>query len=212
MEATEMRELILYMHTSLDGYVAAADRPSGVTPADADTDDSATDDDGSMETVVPELTNGADTLLLGRLVADELLGYWMSAEANDPNLSGGSLAYARWATGAHKAVISNTEEQLPWGNSEFLLVTTDEDMVRAVMTLKRQPGENIVVHGGVRTAQALARLNLIDEYQLVVHPVAQGDGKPLFKDLPADRKLQLIEMVGLKAGVVFLRYRPASLA
>jgi dihydrofolate reductase len=165
-----------------------------------------------METVVPELINGADTLLLGRLVADELLGYWMSAEANDPNLSAGSVAYARWATGAHKAVISNKEEELPWANSELLLATTDEEMVRAVLALKRQPGKNIVVHGGVRTAQALTRLNLIDEYQLVVHPVAQGEGKSLFKGLAANRKLQLIEMVGLKAGVVFLRYRPASLA
>jgi dihydrofolate reductase len=88
------------------------------------------------------------------------------------------------------------------------LVSNDEDMVRAVSALKRRPGRNIVVHGGVRTVQALARLNLIDEYQLVVQPVAQGNGKPLFKDLPDSLKLQLREVVELKAGGVFLRYRP----
>ena len=200
-----MRKLILFMHMSLDGYVGAADRTSGLTAAD----DSPADDDGVLETVVPKLTNDADTLLLGRVVADELLGYWLTAETDDPNLSIGALAYARWATAVHKAVLSNAEEQLPWENSELLLVTTDEDMERSVSALKRQSGKNIVVHGGVRTAQALARLNLIDEYQLVVHPVAQGDGGPLFKGLPQNLKLQLIEVVELKAGAVFLRYRPA---
>src|ERR1700730_17912933 len=100
------------------------------------------------------------------------------------------------------------EEQLPWGNSELLLVTNDEDMVQAVSALKREPGKSIVVHGGVRTVQDLARLNLIDEYQLVVRPEAQGEGKPLFKDLPGNLKLLLQEVVELKAGGVFLRYRP----
>jgi dihydrofolate reductase len=201
-----VRKVILFMHTSLDGYVSDANRPAGLATAD----DNNGDDLGEMETVVPKLTNDADTLLLGRVVADELLGYWLSAETNDPNLSNGGVAYARWATGVHKAILSNTEEQLPWGNSELVLVKSDEEMVRAVSALKRQPGKNIVVHGGVRTAQDLARLNLIDEYQLVVHPVAQGDGGPLFKDLPHNLKLQLIEVVELKSGGVFLRYRPAT--
>jgi dihydrofolate reductase len=205
-----MRRLILFMHTSLDGYVAAADTTSGLTtPDDATTDENNADEDGVLETVVPNLTNDADTLLLGRVVADELLGYWLTAETNDANLSSGGLAYARWATGVHKAVLSNAEEHLPWKNTELLLVTTDEDMERAVSALKRRPGKNIVVHGGVRTAQALARLNLIDEYQLVVHPVAQGNGRPLFKDLPDNLKLQLIDVLELKAGGVFLRYKPA---
>jgi dihydrofolate reductase len=201
-----MRKLILFMHMSLDGYVAAVDRHSELIKAD---DDDA-DDHGEMESVVPKLTNDADTLLLGRVVAEELLGYWLTAETNDPNLSAGGLAYARWATGAHKAILSNAEEQLPWKNSELLLVNNDEDMVRAVSALKQGPGKNIVVHGGVRTAQDLSRLNLIDEYQLVVHPVAQGDGRALFKDLQHNLKLQLIEAVELRAGGVFLRYRPAG--
>lgn len=201
-----MRKLILFMHTSVDGYVSHADRPPGLTAAD----DNNGDDLGEMDTVVPKLTDDADTLLLGRVVADELLGYWLSAETNDPNLSTGAVAYARWATGVRKAILSNTEEQLPWGNSQLVLVKSDEDLVRGVSALKRQPGKNIVVHGGVRTAQDLARLNLIDEYQLVVHPVAQGDGGPLFKDLPHNLKLQLMEVIELKAGGVFLRYRPAT--
>ena len=158
--------------------------------------------------VVPQLTEDADTLLLGRPIADELLGYWLSAESADPKLSNGALAYARWATDARKAVISNAEEQLPWKNSQLLPVRNDREMVHEVSALKGQPGKNIVVHGGVRTAQNLARLNLIDEYQLVVHPVALGIGRPLFKDLSRSLELKLEESTELRAGAVFLQYRP----
>jgi dihydrofolate reductase len=85
-------------------------------------------------------------------------------------------------------------------------------MVQAVSTLKQQPGKNIVVHGGVRTAQDLARLNLINEYQLVVYPEALGGGQPLFRNLPERLKLKLLQVVELKAGGVFLRYQPTRKA
>ena len=122
----------------------------------------------------------------------------------------GAVAYARWATGAHKAVFSHSEETLPWSDSELLLVENDESMAQAVTALKQRPGKNIVFHGAVRTAQALARLNLIDEYQLVVPPVALGDGEPLFRNLPDRLKLRLVEVRELKAGALFLRYHPAA--
>jgi dihydrofolate reductase len=201
-----MRSVVLFMHMSLDGYVKGLGKDQ--TGKDK-TVTSEGEDPGALETVVPELIRDADTLLLGRVVADELLGYWLNAEASDPNLSAGGIAYARWATGAHKAVFSNTPETLPWSDSELLLVRTDGDMVQAVSTLKRQPGKNIVFHGGVRTAQALARLDLVDEYQLVVPPVALGDGEPLFRNLPDGLKLELLQVVELEAGGVFLRYKRA---
>ncbi len=200
-----MRNLILFMHMSLDGYIAA----SGTDRSGRDrTITSPGEDPGALETVVPKLTDNADTLLLGRVLANELVEYWLNAEATDPDLSTGGIAYARWATGAHKAILSNTDETLPWPDSELLLVRSDEDMIQAVSSLKRQPGKNIVTHGGVRTAQNLTRLNLIDEYQLVVPPVAVGEGRPLFRNLPDRLKLTLLEVVELEAGGLFLRYEP----
>ena len=109
-------------------------------------------------------------------------------------------------------MFSNTEETLPWADSELLLVRNDRDMEQAVSTLKQQPGKNIVFHGGVRTAQALTRLDLIDEYQLVVPPVALGEGEPLFRNLPDRLKLKLVHVRELEAGGLFLRYQPASKA
>ena len=202
-----MRKLVLFMHMSLDGYVKAP----GKDETGRDRTVSSPGEDPRVEdTVLPDLIRDADTLLLGRLVADDLLGYWLNAEARDPNLDEGSIAYARWVTGAHKAVFSHSEEALPWSDSELLLVENDEDMAQAVTALKQRAGKNIVFHGGVRTAQALARLNLIDEYQLVVPPVALGDGEPLFSNLPDRLKLRLVEVRELKAGALFLRYHPAA--
>jgi dihydrofolate reductase len=195
-----MRELILFMHMSLDGYVAASDKTTPMSRGD----------DGIFEKVVPELMNDSDTLLLGRVVADQLLGYWLTAETNDPDLSPGALAHARWVASAHKVILSRADENLPWSDSELAVARNDDDIVQAIAAHKQQTGKNIVVYGGVRTAQHLARLNLIDEYQLIVHPVALGDGGALFKNLPDRLELTLVELVELKAGTVFLRLRPVT--
>ena len=51
----------------------------------------------------------------------------------------------------------------PWENAELRVVKSDKDMVRAVSSLKKRPGKNMIVHSGVRTARKLIRLGLIDE-------------------------------------------------
>jgi dihydrofolate reductase len=83
-------------------------------------------------------------------------------------------------------------------------------MARAVSSLKKRPGKNMIVHGGVRTARKLIRLGLIDEYQLVVHPVLLGSGVSIFDRLASRRALKLVRVEGLKAGVVLLVYKPAD--
>jgi dihydrofolate reductase len=52
------------------------------------------------------------------------------------------------------------------------------------------------------------RRGVIDEYQLVVHLVALGDGGALFQKLTDRLELERVEVAELKAGAVFLRYRP----
>jgi dihydrofolate reductase len=195
-----MRKLVLFMHISLDGHVAAKDK------------DRSWDGDSSeiFEKIVPELISKADTLLLGRVVANDLLGYWLSAEANDPHLSKGEIAYARWATGAKKVVLSNVEEKPIWPNTEIRAVKDDEDMVKVVNDLKQQSGQDIIVHGGVRTARNLAKLDLIDEYQLVMHPALLGSGLPIFDELKHMSRLDLKSVEKLQSGVLFLDYVPVS--
>jgi hypothetical protein len=99
-----MRRLILFMHMSLDGYGKALGKDGSGRDR---TVTSAGEEPGALESVVPELINDADTLLLGRIVADELLGYWLNAEAGDPDLTEGGIVYARWATGAQGRIFQH---------------------------------------------------------------------------------------------------------
>ena len=63
--------------------------------------------------------------------------------------------------------------------------------------------------GGAELAAELARLNLIDEYKLFVHPVALGGGIPFF---PHDHRvdMELVETHTFSSRVVYLRYRAAE--
>ncbi|WP_245690104.1 dihydrofolate reductase family protein [Sediminibacillus albus] len=45
-----------------------------------------------------------------------------------------------------------------------------------------------MAHGGAGFVQILSRLGLIDEYRLIVNPIAFGSGLPLFKDLSDAKK------------------------
>jgi len=82
------------------------------------------------------------------------------------------------------------------------------DLASEIGRLKRQPGKDIVAHGGAGFAQSLARLGLIDEYQLLVHPVALGDGLSLFADLPKLVDLKLVSTSIFGSGVAAHVYRP----
>jgi dihydrofolate reductase len=67
----------------------------------------------------------------------------------------------------------------------------------------------IVAHGGASFARSLVVLGLVDEYHLLVHPIALGKGLALFSDLAAPRPLRLISSTAFSAGSVAQRYRPA---
>ena len=63
------------------------------------------------------------------------------------------------------------------GGSEVLVGETDDALVAAIEDLKREDGNGLMVSGGVRTAQKFVRLGLVDEYLLLVHPVAEDGGR-----------------------------------
>ena len=193
-----MRKLIVFMHMSLDGYVSAADKGADWGSADSSSD--------IFASVVPRLIQDADTLLLGRVLSDELLGYWLNLEANTPGASKDELAYARWATGARKVILSKHDEKPKWPNAEMHLVKDDRGMVKAIAAVKQAPGKNIIVHGGVRTARDLARLGLVDEYQLVIHPVILGNGMSIFTDVKDITPLKLKGVEYLKGGALVATY------
>jgi dihydrofolate reductase len=64
--------------------------------------------------------------------------------------------------------------------------------------------------GGAALAQSLSRAGLVDEYRLILQPVALGDGLPLFKDLDAPLRLQLVDAATYSTGAALHIYRSAA--
>ena len=82
------------------------------------------------------------------------------------------------------------------------------DLVADILRLKAQDGKPINALGGASFASSLVAADLVDEFRLVVHPVALGRGLPLFAGLGAPVRLRLEEVRRFDSGVVAKTYRP----
>jgi dihydrofolate reductase len=146
----------------------------------------------------------ADALLFGRVTYEMMEGAWRSRPGPKPEWRADWMEpFARTIDAAKKYVVSSTLEQVDW-NAEIL---RGESLETAVMQLKRKPGNGLFV-GGVKLALALAELDLIDEYELMVHPILAGHGPTLFAGLSKRIDLKLVGRLELASGVVALRYEP----
>jgi len=152
-----------------------------------------------------EIIGQADALLFGRVT------YQMMEEAWRGPAAGGSRPdwmepFARTIDAAKKYVVSSTLDRVDW-NAQLLR----GDLKTAVLQLKQEPGNGLFT-GGVTLPQALAELDLIDEYEIVVHPRIAGHGPALFAGLSKPLDLKLVSRLELSSGAVALRYVPARAA
>ena len=108
---------------------------------------------------------------------------------------------------SQKYVVSRTlSGPLPWVNSTLL----EGDAADVVARLKQEPGPDLLVMGsGVLTA-SLMRHGLIDEYQLLIHPLVLGSGRRLFTDALPRSALRLVKSVPTTTGVIIATYQPAD--
>jgi len=81
------------------------------------------------------------------------------------------------------------------------------DLAEEIKRLKAQPGKYILAHGGAGFAQSLIATGLVDEYQLAVHPVVLGSGKPIFTKLHEPLYLTLLEDKTFSSGTRACVYR-----
>ncbi len=84
------------------------------------------------------------------------------------------------------------------------------DLADEVRRLKNEPGKEILAHGGAMFARSLVQSGLIDEYRLLVHPVALGRGQALFSELAAPIDLTLVSSTPFSAGTVANIYQSAT--
>lgn len=187
-----MRKLILNTVISLDGFLEG---PNGAM------DWFHTDDADWQEAF--KLYGDVDTVLLGRGMYPGYSQYWRGVLAEPAKQSQDELAYARWADKTRHIVFSRALKSADWSNTEIM-----RDAAKDVPRLKREPGKNLIVYGGARFAGALIDQGLVDEYHLVVEPVALGGGKPLFNHLSHRRELKRTDAKPLPSGAILLSYKP----
>jgi dihydrofolate reductase len=155
-----------------------------------------------MGKYVGDLMASMDTVLLGRVTYRIMAGAW-------PNLTEQQSPGAGRMNAARKVVLSRTLMKAPWGKYDPATIVSDA-VEKRIRELKEKPGKNIVIYGSANAVQNLTQMGLIDEYQLLVHPVFLGEGKPLFKGMERALDLKLVKTQTFSNGVDVLYYRPQA--
>ncbi len=178
------------MGVSLDGIVARPGR-NGAVGGDRP-------DDPALKKRKLEWMREIDLHLMGRKTYEEMATFWPNSDDE----------YAAPMNDIPKVVFSKTLQQAEWPESRI----ARGDLAQEIAALKREPGKDMLAWGGAAFAQSLSRLGLVDEYRLILVPVAVGDGLPLFKGLVAPLRLELVEAQTYGTGVALHVLRPAPVA
>jgi len=185
-----MRNLIFFMHTSLDGFVAGPNGEMNWIKVDEDIFD-----------FVGTMTDKADAALYGRVTYEMMQAYWPTA-GDEPNASKHDKEHSAWYNKVKKIVLSKTMSQEGLDNTTVISGSLAENINK----IKNQDGENILIFGSPRASHSLLSEGLIDEFWLFVNPVLLGQGTPLFKGIKETTKLKLIESKTFACGVIALHY------
>ncbi|WP_306055664.1 dihydrofolate reductase family protein [Natronococcus wangiae] len=192
-----MRKLVVSEFLTLDGVMQAPGAP------DEDTEDGFEHGGWQVpyfDDVDPAVADGlaaADALVLGRKTYEIFASYWPAASEDEP--------FTERMNSIDKYVASRTLDAVDWQNSTLL----EGDVAGGVAELKQEPGGDLVVFGSGELVQTFMANDLVDEYQLIVHPLVLGTGKRLFRE-GEPTGMKLVEMKTTDSGVVDLTYEPAE--
>jgi dihydrofolate reductase len=133
---------------------------------------------------------------MGRATYEEMATAWPTSTDD----------YAAPMNEIPKVVFSRTLTEATWPESSIARGPLSDE----IANLKRQPGGEIIAWGGAEFAQALSRAGLVDEYSIVVQPVAYGGGKPIFGELPDALHLRLLATTTFQTGTMLNIYEPGG--
>jgi dihydrofolate reductase len=180
-----MRKLIAAINMTLDGFC----------------DHTVIIPDEEMHHHYADLLNKAGAVLYGRITY-QLMEFWRTVVKNPT----GNKAMDDFAVAIDKVpkiVFSHTLKSVEWESAKL----ANRDLEEEVLKLRQQSGKDIFICSPSLIV-ALTKLNLIDEYQLCVHPVIAGNGLPLFKNINEKINLKLVKTKTFGFGAIILYYEP----
>jgi dihydrofolate reductase len=180
-----MRKLVLQMQSSLDGCVAGPKGELDWIFADFGPDTIAWE--------VPKLWE-AGAHLMGSHTYREMAAYW--PKSDEP--------YAPPMNEIPKIVFSRSLERADWKHTTILSGDLGDEITR----LKREPGKDLLAHGGVRFARSLLAAGLVDELRLIMHPVVLGKGQRISDDIPEPLRCTDVHTIAFKSGAIVVESRP----
>ncbi len=150
-----------------------------------------------------DLLSNADTILYGRITY-QLMEYWRPFIKN-PSGEKSMDDFAVVMDSIPKIVFSRTLKNVDWHSAKL----SNQPIEEVVSALRQQRGKDILV-GSRSLIIQLMKLNLIDEFQLCVHPVIAGKGLPLFENINDKTTLKLLTTKTFNGGAVMLYYQPTN--
>lgn len=186
-----MRKLRVFNHVSLDGYFA--DENGDMSWAHAS--------DPEWNQFVNENASRGGAFVFGRITYEMMASFWPTKMALEQ-----MPQVAETMNGRPKYVFSHTLPEATWQNTTLI----KSDPPGAIRKLKAEPGPDLMIFGSGTIVSQLTAAGLIDEYQLVVHPIVLGSGRSLFEGVPNRLPLERRATRTFGNGNVLLRYeRPA---
>jgi len=182
-----MRKLVAAINMTLDGFC----------------DHTAMIADDEIHRHYGNLLRSADIILYGKITY-QLMEYWQTV-VKKPTGNKAMDEFALIIDNIPKIVFSHTLKKVEWRSATL----ANQDIEAEVLELKQQPGKEILV-GSPSLLVSLMKLNLIDEYQLCVHPVIIGKGLPLFKNINDRVIFSLVKTKAFGCGAQILYYVPTK--
>lgn len=148
---------------------------------------------------VDSLAEG-NILLFGRRTYEQMAAFWPTKQAAEqfPQVADGMNR-------AEKIVFSRTPFAPAWERTRCI----SGDVVAEVRSMK-QAGGDMTVLGSGSIVRLLADHGLVDQYEIMVDPVAIGRGSSLFDGIERKLELQLVDHRVFESGTVLLRFTPAN--
>jgi len=198
-----MRELILSMSMSLDGFVSG---PAGEV-------EWIFSDDEQAKAWKLQTVRNASLHIMGSRTFRDMAAFWPTSTMAfaAPMNQIPKVVFSRRGPAALDGLgqVHGTRPLQPGADSWAQPYIASGGIVDEVHRLKATQGKPIIAHGGATFARSLIVHNLVDVYALLVHPIALGKGRPIFADLPAARPLKRVGSKAFPGGAMALVYRPA---